>query len=71
LHGTSAFQATPSKVVELLRSTKEYMENLDIKEELKEICKNEHEMCAAWSLKGECTANPTCKLKGERTEFII
>lgn len=71
LHGTSAFPATPSKVVELLRSTKEYMENLDIKEELREICKNEHEMCAAWVLKGECTANPTCKLKGYRSELII
>eukprot|EP00980_Cylindrotheca_fusiformis_P010139 scaffold2253_cov119-Cylindrotheca_fusiformis.AAC.14 len=61
LVGSGRFEVTPKMVVDLLKSTKTYMTNLSIKEELKAICKNEHEMCATWALNGECDANPKCK----------
>ena len=52
LQGDNSFPVQPREVVELLQSAKSYMENLKIDKELKELCKVEHDMCAAWALKG-------------------
>ncbi|CAJ1928073.1 unnamed protein product [Cylindrotheca closterium] len=58
LKGDQSFPVQPNDVVELLESSEEYMENLRIAKELKELCKVEHKMCAAWALNGECERNP-------------
>ena len=36
-----------------------YVEGVQLKPELKELCRNEHEHCTVWALSGECEVNPT------------
>jgi hypothetical protein len=38
--------------------SRQYLNTVELKEGLKQLCRNEHEECTTWAIAGECTANP-------------
>lgn len=55
------FVVSKPEVVKSLKDTTEYLETVKITPGLKELCKNNHELCTVWAVAGECETNPTCK----------
>jgi hypothetical protein len=46
---------------ERIQKARQYMESVDAPQDLKDLCRNKHEMCSIWSVQGECQVNPTCE----------
>jgi hypothetical protein len=38
-----------------------YMRSAKLRKSVREICKNQHEMCTIWALEGQCELNPNCE----------
>jgi hypothetical protein len=38
-----------------------YMRTAKLRKSVREICKNQNEMCTIWALEGECKLNPNCE----------
>jgi hypothetical protein len=45
---------------ELIISAREYMITTQVPKDIKELCRNEKDLCAVWTAYGECENNPTC-----------
>jgi hypothetical protein len=48
-------------VLERMKMSREYMETIDVSDELFQLCRNENEDCTIWAVEGECDTNPTCE----------
>lgn len=55
---TTLYSDVPSFSARILES-RSYIEGVQLKPELLELCRNQHEHCTIWALAGECDANPT------------
>jgi hypothetical protein len=56
--GYHVVETDTSKRIEQAR---QYMESVDISQDLKDLCRNKHELCSICSVQGECQSNPQCK----------
>lgn len=52
------FQVSKMRFLRRLAQTREYLATVELREPIREICKNEHELCTAWAVHDECNKNP-------------
>lgn len=45
---------------DLIFSAREYLETTQVPKEIKELCRNEKDLCAVWTAYGECEKNQVC-----------
>lgn len=58
LWGTAQFPADAEDAKALIEKTRHYLQTLVMKQEIKDMCRNQHEQCTAWAVGGECKHNP-------------
>jgi hypothetical protein len=60
LKALSEYQILAQDTAKVIESAREYMKKTQVSKALKELCRNDHEMCAIWAVTGECETNPNC-----------
>ena len=53
------YKVTTDQTARRLEETQTYLQT--VKPDLKELCKNENELCTVWAVAGECEKNAECE----------